>query len=100
MMPGSTERRCPVWRHARDAAWVDSGDRVTALDLSSPDARPQALEGVAAVIWRALADPQSLEALLTRLAADFPDVAPEVLRADVDGFLARLAEVRLATSKD
>ena len=88
------------WRHSPDAAWVDRGDRVMALDLARPRARPQALEGVAAVIWRLLDEPRSIDGLLTALAADFGGAEPDRMRRDVEQFLADLTATGLATSAD
>jgi signal transduction histidine kinase len=86
------------WHHSPDAAWVDRGDRVMALDLARPGARPQALEGVAAVIWRLLDQPRSVDALLEALATDFAGADPDRMRHDVEQFLSDLAVAGLARS--
>jgi two-component system, OmpR family, phosphate regulon sensor histidine kinase PhoR len=89
-----------LWMHSPDVAWVDSGEVVTALDLSD-GRRPQALQGVAAVIWRVLAEPQSIESILDALADDFPHTDRALMRSDVEQFLTQLAEARLlATLED
>jgi hypothetical protein len=84
------------WQHSSDAAHVDSGDRVVALDLTAEDPRPQVLEGVAAVIWRLLEDPRTEEELVSELLDTYPDAEPEQVRADVDAFLEQLAGAGLA----
>ena len=84
------------WRHSADAAHVDSGDRVVALDLSAHDPRPQVLEGVAAVIWRLLEEPRTEEELVSELLDTFPDAEPDQVRTDVDAFLEQLASASLA----
>jgi hypothetical protein len=72
-----------------------------ALDLGRAGARPRSLEGVAAVIWRALDDaPQSVDALVERLAADFDDVSPDEMRGDVASFLSELGAAHLATAAE
>ena len=86
------------WRHAPDAAHVDSGDRVVALDLSSHDPRPQVLEGVAAVIWRLLEEPRTEDELVDELLDSYGDAEPDQVRGDVRTFLEQLATARLATS--
>ena len=91
----ATGQGSTVWRQSRDAAWVDSGHRVMALDLGHAGARPRALEGVAAVIWRALEEPQSVDVLLDRLAGDFDGVDPDEMRADLARFLSDLDAARL-----
>ena len=103
-MPQTTDRPPDsprvLWRHSPDAAWVDSGHRVMALDLGRAGARPLSLEGVAAVIWRALDAPQSVDALVERLAADFDDVSPDEMRGDVASFLSELGAAHLATTAE
>jgi hypothetical protein len=69
-----------------------------ALDLARPGARPQALEGVAAVIWRLLDQPRSVDALLEALATDFTGADPDRMRHDVEQFLSDLSVAGLARS--
>jgi hypothetical protein len=69
-----------------------------ALDLARPGARPQALEGVAAVIWRLLDQPRSVDVLVEALATDFAGAEPDRVRHDVEQFLSDLSIAGLARS--
>jgi Coenzyme PQQ synthesis protein D (PqqD) len=89
-----------TWVHSPDAAWVDSGQRVMALDVGRAGARPRSLEGVAAVIWRALDAPRSIDALVDQLAVDFDGADPEEMRGDVARFLSDLGAAHLVTTAE
>ena len=87
------------WQHAPDAAHVDSGDRVVAMDLAADDPRPQVLEGVAAVIWRLLDEPRTEQQLVDALVDTYEDVTAEQVRGDVRTFLEQLTAAHLATTE-
>jgi hypothetical protein len=87
-----------TWVHSPDVAWVDSGHRVMALDVGRAGARPRALEGVAAVIWRALDAPHTVDTLVDQLSVDFDGVDPEEMRGDVVRFLSDLGAAHLVTT--
>lgn len=87
------------WRHSPDAAHVDSGERVVALDLTAHDPRPQVLEGVAATIWRLLDEPRTVEGLVEELLDAYPHAEADQVRSDVAGFLDQLAANRLAVGE-
>jgi hypothetical protein len=79
-----------VWRRNPDVAVVESPGRVVVLDLTTPrTARPFAMEGSAAAIWQALAEPSTTGQVVERVAADFGAPAAEV-EPDVLTFLAEL----------
>lgn len=88
-----------AWRIADAAAFVLGGDDcVVVLNLEAADARPQALLGSGAAIWRALVGEEAdrfrplidEERLLAGLAADH-GVAPAGIAPEVRAFLTRLA---------
>lgn len=84
------------WSRSPDVAVIDHGDRVVVLDLSRPaDARPLVLEGPAAAVWHAIAEPGTAADIVARVAADFDLPATEV-RHDVESFLSALADQGLA----
>ncbi|GAB3630728.1 hypothetical protein GCM10027421_00810 [Microbacterium shaanxiense] len=70
---------------ARDAAWVQHGARVIAVDLAHLAQAPVVLEGTAAVIWETIAanDSTSLKQIISDLARDF-DVDEDRIRDDVE----------------
>ena len=86
------------WQHSPDAAHVDSGDRVVALDLTAHDPRPQVLEGVAAVIWRLLDQPRTEQELVAALLEEYADADPDQVATDTRAFLDQLAAARLANT--
>lgn len=88
----------PVWRIRDDVAWHDSGDRVVVLSLATPDAPTQVLESSAALIWRALAEPASLNALVSRLRDEGKQDESRV-RVDVEAFLHALAARELVATQ-
>ena len=89
----------PMIARREDVAWVDSGDRIVALPLSTgPDAQlaqPSALTGSAALIWEWLEEPVTLTQLAARATeAAGMDAAPQV-PGEVAAFVAQLTESRL-----
>ena len=84
------------WSRSPDAAHTDSGDRVVLLDLAARDPRPQILEGVAAVIWRLLAQPKTEPELVAELVEAYADADPHLIAFDVRAFLEQLAASNLA----
>ena len=86
-----------TWRHSPGAVHVDSGERVVALDLTSADPRPQVLEGVAAVIWRLLEEPQTEEELVSALLEEYADADPARVATDTAAFIEQLASAKLVT---
>ena len=61
-------RPTEVWARSPQVAFVQKGDRVVILDLSAPgSARPHALVGPAALIWNAVAQPGSLDAICSEV---------------------------------
>jgi hypothetical protein len=53
-----------------------------------------AVKGVAAALWRHLAEPRDLETLCALVAEEF-DVTTDACRADVAAFLAQLRDKRM-----
>ena len=84
------ERR---WRRAPRLAVVRAAGRVAAVRLIDPGLPPIILEGSAAVIWDALSEERSVDALVRELATEF-DV-PEQVKPEVDAFLNRLEREQL-----
>jgi hypothetical protein len=70
---------------------VTSAGRVALLDLARPAAPAQVLEGPAAAIWGALDGTRATADIVAVVAGEF-GLAPDAVRADVEGFLASLAE--------
>ncbi|MDN4174508.1 PqqD family protein [Nocardioides sp. SOB77] len=69
-----------LWRRREeDVAMVESDLRVAMLDLRRLDDPPIILEGSAAVIWQLLAEPQTIDDLLTDLAEVFDAPASEMV---------------------
>ncbi|WP_195908193.1 PqqD family protein [Nostocoides sp. HKS02] len=88
----------PVWHRSPDVAVVDHGERVVVLDLQDPQtARPLVMEGSAAAIWHALAEPRTTDQVVAAVALDFGLPATEVA-ADVRSFLTTLSERGLAAT--
>lgn len=88
------------WLRSPDAAHTDSGDRVVALDLSARDPRPHVLEGVAAIIWRLLAQPKTGQELVAALGEAYPDADPHLIARDVRAFLEQLVAGNLAVTAE
>ena len=86
------------WLRSPDAAHTDAGDRVVALDLAARDPRPQVLEGVAAIIWRLLAQPKTEPELVADLVEAYADADPHLIARDVRTFLEQLAASNLAVT--
>ena len=84
------------WRRTPGTTQTDAGDRVVAVDLTSEDPRPQVLEGVAAVIWRLLEEPRTVDEVVSELLDTYADAEADQVRADVDAFLEQLAAAGLA----
>ena len=88
----------PVWRRSPDVAVVDHGERVVVLDLHDPQtASPLVMEGSAAAIWRAWAEPRTTDLVVAAVALDFGLPATEVA-ADVRSFLTTLRDRGLAAT--
>ena len=76
-------------------AVVESPGRVVVLDLAHPTtARPLVMEGTAAAIWHALAEPATVAQVAGQVAADFGVPAADV-DADVLAFLGELETLGL-----
>jgi hypothetical protein len=84
-----------VWRRSPDVAVVDGDTRVVVLGLADPaTARPLVMEGPAAAIWHALAEPGTAAQVVQRVASDFGLPATEV-ETDVTTFIVELRRRRL-----
>jgi hypothetical protein len=87
-----------IWSRSTLVAVVDEGVRVVVLDLSDLErARPLVLEGSAAAVWHALAEPGTARQVAAAVARDFGLPATEV-EPDVRDFLASLRRRGLAVS--
>ncbi|GAB3433732.1 hypothetical protein GCM10027517_00980 [Phycicoccus ginsengisoli] len=83
------------WCRAPEVAVVDRGERVVLLALADPtSARPMVLEGPAAAVWHALAEPGTGAEVAVRVADSVGVPAAEV-EADVSAFLEQLVTVGL-----
>lgn len=71
-------------RIGRRCGWVEHGGTVYAARL--PDGPPLVLDGSGAVVWAALVDGGTLEAVVARVA-DATGVSADVVAADVEGFV-------------
>jgi hypothetical protein len=79
-----------VWTRSPEVAVVESPGRVVVLALAHPTtARPLVMEGPAAAIWHALAEPATVAQVAELVAADFGVPATEV-DGDVATFVADL----------
>lgn len=84
-----------MWRRSPDVAVVDDDTRVVVLGLADPaTARPLVMEGPAAAIWHALAEPGTTAQVVERVASDFGLPATEV-ETDVTTFILELRRRRL-----
>lgn len=79
-----------TWRRRPDVLWRRSLDAVIFLPADLDD--PLTLGGSGPEVWELLAEPRTLEALVTVLAA-LHAVDPDTIRDDVAPILARLASV-------
>lgn len=91
---GVSHADAQVWAIDADVAWMDSGHRVVAMWMSDPSLQPFALEGSAAVIWRALAEPTTVPDLVARVSAQV-DLPAQAIRPDVERFVDEMARARL-----
>jgi hypothetical protein len=66
-----------------------------AVLLSTEDEVYYGLNGVGARVWELLAECGDADALCARVASEYPDVAPELVREDVLALVASLREHRL-----
>lgn len=81
-----------VWHRSPQAAFVDDGQRVVLLDLTSPTtARPQLLNTTAASIWRDLGEGRTVLDIVANLSLGATRPREAVVR-DVVGFLRELEE--------
>jgi hypothetical protein len=83
----------PIWRlRQNDLEWRVIEDEIVLVDLASSEY--MALNGSAALLWKALAEGSS-EMDLARLLSETFDVPEEVAREDVALFIAALRSKRL-----
>jgi predicted deacylase len=80
-----------AWRRSANLAVVGSAARVAVLDLTDLAAPPHVLEGSAAAIWAAVDGARGTTAIIEEVASAC-GVAPAAIAADVQGFLALLAD--------
>lgn len=79
-----------VWHHSPQVAFVDDGQRVVLLDLTSPTtARPQLLNTTAASIWRDLGEGRTVLDIVENLSLGATQPREAVIR-DVFRFLREL----------
>lgn len=79
-----------VWRRSPQVAFVDDGQRVVLLDLTSPTtARPQLLNTTAASIWRDLGEGRTVLDIVANLSLGATQPREAVIR-DVCRFLREL----------
>ena len=84
-----------MWRRSPDVPVFDDDTRVVVLGLADPaTARPLVMEGPAAAIWHALAEPGTTAQVVERVASDFGLPATEV-ETDVTTFILELRRRRL-----
>lgn len=82
----------PLWRIHDDVAWTDADDRVVALLVAGGDGIPRALDGSAAVVWRAVAEGEATASEIVERVAHRSGVQASAVRADVTAFLGRLLD--------
>jgi hypothetical protein len=89
MTASPTEQAYRVHQHV---AVVDTGDRVTVLRIDAKPPIPLTLNGSAHRVWAAIDGARDDEAVIGRVAEEF-DVEVDVVRAQVQTFLAELEEL-------
>lgn len=81
-----------VWHHSPQVAFVDDGQRVVLLNLTSPTtARPQLLNTTAASIWRELGEGRTVLDIVGNVSLGASQPREAVVR-DVFRFLRELEE--------
>jgi hypothetical protein len=68
--------------------WDDAGDRAVILDAEGSTL--VTLNPVGTLVWHELDEPCDTAALVERISERFPDVPPQQVREDVEGFVASL----------
>jgi hypothetical protein len=86
---GASSARAIRWERDQRALWRKAPGSIIVLGPADP--APVALRGTGVVLWSALERPLSLAELTARLAAEF-DVDPQVMRADIEPVITRLAK--------
>lgn len=86
---GLIAQRPGRWTIREDVAWTGALGRYVLLPLGGPD-EPTALEGSAALIWQALAAGPASTADVTARVAELAGVDADLVRPDVEAFLADL----------
>jgi hypothetical protein len=81
----------PTYRRAPHVVWRASGYFLVA---AVPPAPPTRIVGSASLVWAQLAEPVTIDALVTRLGGQVAVPAPQV-RADVDALIAQLVPLGL-----
>lgn len=78
---------------SKQGDWISAkvGDEI--VMMSAEEGKYIGLNDVGARIWELLDEPQTREALAARLLEEF-EVTPEACNAELDTFLAKLAEFR------
>lgn len=78
---------------SKQGDWICAkvGDEI--VMMSADEGKYIGLNDVGARIWELLDTPQSIDALCAVLVTEF-EVAPEVCRPEVEGFIATLGEYR------
>jgi 4-hydroxy-3-methylbut-2-enyl diphosphate reductase IspH len=80
-------------RRADGVSYEPSGDSVVILDADGAVMRT--LNEVGTLIWNGLSDHDEVPGIVSQLAERFPEVAESQLVADVEEFIASLAEANL-----
>lgn len=78
-----------VYAIRANVAVLHDAERVTVLRMDSAEPIPVALGGSARVIWDSINGGRGIEEVVARVAERF-SVEPEVIRPDVEQFLAEL----------
>lgn len=96
---GLLERRPARWTIRADVAWTGEPGRYVVLPLADA-AEPTALEDSAAVIWQALAAGPGSTAEIVARVASLAAVDADIVRPDVETFLAELARLGVVAPAD